>query len=87
MSRQEWEQEYERGRPDGNSSYRYTKGCGGALVAHIEKLGCLSFGVHKWLWDKALNGCIESMDKLNYGYDLYGEVINKAKEEGFIINN
>lgn len=81
LTREEWQQEYERGRPDGNSSHKYSKGCGGALVAHINKLESLSFGVHQWLFNKALQGCSDSLFKLEYGYDLYSEVINKAIEE------
>lgn len=52
------------------------------LVNHIERIKYMSFGVPEWLFKKALNGCKESLWKLEYSYNLYSEVIAKAKEEG-----
>jgi hypothetical protein len=51
------------------------------LVAHIERVQFMGYGVQKWLYDKALKGCEDSLFKLEYSYRLFDEVQAKAKEE------
>lgn len=63
------------------SSQKYNGKTDWALVAHINRVEYMSFGVHQWLYNKALNGCSESLWKLEYGYDLYSEVLNKHIDE------
>lgn len=63
------------------SSQRYNGKIDWKLVEHIKRVEYMSFGVQKWLYEKANNGCSESLWKLEYGYDLYQEVINKHKNE------
>ena len=68
-------------KPNGAcSSHKFT-GVDYAWVRHLERVEIMSFGVHQWIFNKALLGCEESLWKLNYGYNLYNEVIAKAKEE------
>lgn len=51
-----------------------------ALLAHLDRVKYMSFGVHKWLFEKALNGDTEALWKLDYGYNLFNEVQNKHHE-------
>ena len=69
------------------SSQRYNGKKDYQLLAHLDRVEYMSFGVHNWIYNKALNGCEESLFKLNYGYRLFDEVQNKAKEEGLIPSN
>lgn len=66
------------------SSQKYTGKIDYGLVAHLDRVKYMSYGVHEWLYKKALSGCEESLWKLNNSYNLYNEVKNKAKEEGHI---
>jgi hypothetical protein len=66
------------------SSQKYNGKIDYAWVSHLDRVKYMSFGVQKWLYDKALNGCEESLFKIDYGYNLHEEVINKAKEEKLI---
>ena len=66
------------------SSQKYTGKIDYELIAHLNRVKFMSFGVHEWLYEKALNGCEESLWKLEYGYNLFTEVQNKAKEEKLI---
>lgn len=84
MSREEWMKEWELMHPDCSSQSGYSKGCQSKAVEHFNRTTYLSFGVQEWLHNKALNGCSESMHKLEYGYNTYNEVINKAKEDGLL---
>ncbi len=69
-------------RPHGPcSSQKFNGKIDWQTVAHLERVEYMSFGVHKWLFDKALNGCKESLWKLEYHYDLYTEVVNKHQEK------
>lgn len=62
------------------SSQKYNGKTDWNLVRHIQRVEYMSFGVHQWLYEKALKGCNDSLWKLDYGYDLYQEVINKYKD-------
>lgn len=84
LSREEWHKLREELRPDGASQHKYFKGSGGRLVQHVERLKYLCYGVHEWLYKKACDGCEDSLFKLDYCYDTYEEVLNKAREEGKI---
>lgn len=69
-------------KPNGAcSSQRYNGKIDYALVAHLDRVKFMSFGVHEWLYRKALDGCTESLWKIEYGYRLYDEVLLKAREE------
>lgn len=68
-------------KPNGAcSSQRFNGKIDYNWVAHLDRVKFMSFGVHEWLYKKALGGCKESLFKLEYGYDLYTEVIIKSIE-------
>lgn len=67
--------------PDCASQSRAIKGSQNKMIQHAEIMDWLSFGVHRWLYQKAVNGDNEALFKLEHGYNLYDEVILKAKEE------
>jgi len=70
-------------RPAGAcSSQRYNGKIDYQTLAHLDRVKFMSFGVHEWLYNKALVGCEESLWKLEYNYNLFDEVQSKAKEEG-----
>lgn len=54
------------------------------LERHIERVKFMSYDVHQWLLKRALDGDEEALWKLDYGYNIYSEVISKAKEENKI---
>jgi len=81
LSREEFSYFKELYHPDCASQSKFIKGGQGRLIQHLEILKWLSFGVQEWLHKKALEGDEESLYKLEYGYDLYNEVLIKAKEE------
>lgn len=62
------------------SSHRYNGKIDWKTVNHLKRVEYMSFGVHQWLYKKALGGCKESLWKLDYHYDLYNEVLNKYNE-------
>lgn len=64
------------------SSHKYNGKIDYATLAHLDRVKYMSFGVHEWLYKKALNGCQDSLFKLEYHYRLFDEVQAKAKEEG-----
>ena len=73
--------------PGADCSHKYNGKTDWQLVKHIDRIKYMSYDVHKWLFNKALNGCTESLFKIEYNYDLYTEVINKynsEKEKGLI---
>lgn len=51
------------------------------LLNHLDRVKYMSYGVHEWLFKKALDGCEVSLWKINYSYNLYDEVIQKRIEE------
>lgn len=83
MTRDEWIEVKEAHKAD-NRQVRATKNCGGEFVLNLSVMVHLEYGVAEWLFNKAINGCADSLFKLEHSFDLYQEVINKAKEEGII---
>lgn len=84
LTREEFNYYEELYHPDCASQSRYIKGRNGKLEQHLKILSWLSFGVHEWLYNKALKGCEESLFKISHSYNLYDEVLNKAKEQGLM---
>ncbi len=83
MSRQEWQDAKEKNKIDSNPIYKgHQKNGRKGDLANLSNLENLCYGVGKWLHEKALAGCKDSLEKIEYGYDIYSEVINKAREEG-----
>lgn len=83
LSRQQWQAAREQNKIDSAPIYKgHQKNGTKGNLAKISNLETLSYGVGKWLHEKALQGCEDSLFKLQYGYDTYCEVINKAREEG-----
>lgn len=66
------------------SSQKYNGKTDWDLIRHIERIRYMSFGVHEWLYNKAMKGDEEALFDLNYSYDLYSKVQQKAKETGLI---
>lgn len=63
------------------SSERYNGKIDWRGVSNELRIKYMSYGVPQWLHQKALDGCTESLWKLQYHYDLYDEVKTKRKEE------
>ena len=84
LSRQEFKYFNELYKSQGSGLFRATKGCFNNLQKHMEMLHWLSFGVHAWLFKKALDGDEEAKFKLEHSYNLYDEVILKAKEQNLL---
>ena len=81
-SREEFNNLINELKPNGAcSSQKYNGKIDWGLVRHLERVEYMSYGVHKWLYEKAMNGCKESLWKLEYHYDLYTEVLNKKGGE------
>ena len=84
-SKEEFYKVIEELKPPGAcSSQKFNGKIDYALLKHLDRVNYMSFGVHKWLYQKALSGCKESLFKIDVSYRLYDEVINKAKEEGLL---
>lgn len=80
-SREEFYKLLDELKPSGPcSSQKYNGKIDWKTVEHLKRVEYMSYGVHKWLYDKALEGCKESLFKLEHGYNLYTEVINKHGE-------
>lgn len=87
-SREEFYRLYSEFESHGSSLSKYNGKIDYRTVAHIKRMEYLSYGVQEWLVRKAMNGCRESLEKLELGYDIYAEVQLKAKEEtGILIIN
>jgi hypothetical protein len=84
LSREEFNHFSELHHPDGMPKSKYNGKKDYQLMKRLDILQWLGFGVQKWLYQKALSGDKEALYKIEFHYDLYEEVINKAKEEGKI---
>lgn len=84
LDRETFERLREENKSQGSQIFKFTKSSKNEEQIRFDNLTKLNFGVHEWLHNKALNGCLDSIEKLEYFYDLYSEVLNKAKEEGLI---
>lgn len=78
MTREEFYAERDSCRPCISQS-KLTASSASEAAARYKKLNHLCFGVHEWIFYLAFAGDKDARDKLEYGYDLYDEVINKAK--------
>lgn len=81
LTREEFNHFLELYHPDCASQSRAIKGSQNKMIQHAKMLEWLSFGVHKWLHEKAINGDKDALFKLEYNYALYDEVILKAQEQ------
>lgn len=84
LTREEFNHFRELFHPDCASQSRAIKGSQNKMIQHAKIMDWLSFGVHKWLYEKAMNGDKEALFKLEYSYSLYDEVILKAKEQNLL---
>jgi hypothetical protein len=84
LTREEFDNFQELFHPDCASQSRAIRGSQNKMMRHAEIMDWLSFDTHKWLYQKALNGDKEALFKLEYSYDLYNEVVLKAKEQNLL---
>ncbi|QNS40160.1 hypothetical protein H0S70_07030 [Chryseobacterium manosquense] len=84
LSRDEFNYFQELHHPDCASQSKAIKGSQSKMIQHSKISEWLSFGVHKWLFEKALNGDKEALFKIEHSYNLYDEVILKAKEQNLL---
>lgn len=84
LTKDEFKHFSEMYHPDCASQSRAIKGSQNKMIQHAKIMDWLSFGVHKWLYQKALNGDKEILFKLEHCYNLYDEVVLKAKEQNLL---
>lgn len=84
LTREEFNHFKELFHPDCASQSRAIKGSQKKMIQHAKIMNWLSFDVHNWLHQKVVNGDKEALFKLEYSYNLYNEVILKAKEQNLL---
>jgi hypothetical protein len=84
MSRDEWNAVRESLKVQGSGIFKPNSTNICAEVKRISDLTFIHFGVQHWLHEKAIQGDEASLELLLFGYDVYEQLIFKAKEEGLI---